>query len=231
LSNKTEVYGKIVLSRLIANGTMRYAIQIPKPCHESWQDMTPDDNDRYCAQCCKTVVDFSGWEQDDIIGYLREHEEGKVCGRFRADQVDTIISELDFVQSVSYAPLPLYKKIAAIFLFAFGLLHMGNSAGAQTVQSTNPPQITSQSTNQPLIMGGAVPTSLVILDTGKHMPVHPRVTPVQDHHPKGVVAIKKAHVPILKDTIDQDRYRVGEVRAKIGDDTISNKEDSLSNKK
>ena len=115
---------------------MQYAIQVPTPCHEQWDKMTPTDNGRHCVQCCKTVIDFTNWEREDILAYLQQHAATGTCGRFRSEQLDTPINQEQFVSSVSHSPLPLYKKIAAIFLFAFGLIQTSYNATAQTKQPT-----------------------------------------------------------------------------------------------
>ncbi len=102
---------------------MKYAIQIPKPCHESWQEMTPESNGRHCAQCSKTVIDFTGWVQEDIHRYIEQQGPAKICGRFREEQLMPSDAER-IIRSIAFAPLPLYKKVAAIFLLAFGLVQM-----------------------------------------------------------------------------------------------------------
>ncbi len=34
-------------------------LSIPKPCHEDWAAMTPNEQGRHCAVCAKTVTDFT----------------------------------------------------------------------------------------------------------------------------------------------------------------------------
>lgn len=111
---------------------MQYTIRIPKPCEASWDEMTPVENGRHCAQCCKTVIDFTNWQPEEIVEYLQRPGQSKVCGKFKREQIDPTIDEEQFIASVAYATPPLVKKIAAIFLFAFGLLRMKNEAHAQT---------------------------------------------------------------------------------------------------
>lgn len=61
-------------------------VYIPKPCHEDWENMTPNERGAHCAVCCKTVVDFSRKSPEEIRDYLIAKQGEKVCGRFRADQ-------------------------------------------------------------------------------------------------------------------------------------------------
>ncbi len=63
-------------------------ISIPKPCSESWQQMTPAGSGRHCQSCCKTVTDFTGMSNKQIIDYLSNTNH--VCGRFNEKQVNSI---------------------------------------------------------------------------------------------------------------------------------------------
>jgi len=62
-----------------------YILQIPKPCRENWHEMRPDDDGRYCLHCAKTVVDFTGMSDEQIIAFL-EDSHGKICGRLNEKQ-------------------------------------------------------------------------------------------------------------------------------------------------
>jgi hypothetical protein len=64
------------------------SINIPKPCHESWQQMTPVDQGRHCQLCCKTVTDFTSMSNNEIITYLAS--ANNVCGRFGEQQLTDI---------------------------------------------------------------------------------------------------------------------------------------------
>ncbi|MBL7807694.1 MAG: hypothetical protein JNN28_07770 [Saprospiraceae bacterium] len=62
-------------------------LKIPEPCAEKWTSMTPFGPDcRYCAQCDKNIVDFTFKSDAEILVYLQQHQ-GRICGRFRADQL------------------------------------------------------------------------------------------------------------------------------------------------
>jgi hypothetical protein len=61
-------------------------VQIPQPCHERWEAMTPTTTGRHCAACQKTVVDFTHKTDAEILASLRQ-AVGETCGRLRADQL------------------------------------------------------------------------------------------------------------------------------------------------
>lgn len=132
---------------------MRYIIQIPKPCHESWDQMTQDANGRHCASCCKTVIDFTGWQQEDILHYLQQNS-GRTCGRFRDDQLNVPVSTEQFITSVARSRLPYYRQVAAVLLFAFGMLQMScdtHTAGTPAIIGDT---VISQTLGKPAVSQG-----------------------------------------------------------------------------
>jgi hypothetical protein len=62
-------------------------ISIPKPCHEDWNKMTPDQQGAFCKVCNKSVHDFSRKSAAEVEEILLKEEEGKVCGRFSTEQI------------------------------------------------------------------------------------------------------------------------------------------------
>ncbi|MGE8513035.1 MAG: hypothetical protein ACN6N7_10075 [Chryseobacterium culicis] len=60
-------------------------ITIPKPCHENWNAMTPEEKGKFCAVCSKTVHDFTGFSDEELVA--RFNLEENICGRFREDQL------------------------------------------------------------------------------------------------------------------------------------------------
>lgn len=70
---------------------MKYRIEIPEPCHEDWNLMTPQDKGRHCAVCDKVVVDFSKASKKDIITIIKK--EGKICGRIPRQYIGLNLEE------------------------------------------------------------------------------------------------------------------------------------------
>ncbi|MCW4468109.1 hypothetical protein OGH69_03955 [Flavobacterium sp. MFBS3-15] len=99
---------------------MSHRISIPKPCHEDWNAMTPNEQGRFCGLCAKTVTDFTGMSASEIQSYLLENSGTKVCGRFKSTQLDTIT--ITIPERVLYSQ----TKFRNIFLLAL-LLTMGTT--------------------------------------------------------------------------------------------------------
>jgi hypothetical protein len=62
-------------------------ISIPMPCGQNWHNMPADKNGRHCAACSKTVVDFTGMSDTEILLYLQQRNDA-VCGRFSNHQLN-----------------------------------------------------------------------------------------------------------------------------------------------
>jgi CarboxypepD_reg-like domain/Secretion system C-terminal sorting domain len=76
---------------------MKKSIQlhIPEPCHENWQQMTPQDQGRFCNACAKAVVDFSVMSDKEILNYI-SNASSKMCGRLDQDQLNRDIVYPEF---------------------------------------------------------------------------------------------------------------------------------------
>lgn len=61
-------------------------ISIPKPCHENWEAMTPEEQGRFCSVCSKTVIDFTKASDKEIIEHL--NKDATTCGRFVSSQLN-----------------------------------------------------------------------------------------------------------------------------------------------
>jgi Secretion system C-terminal sorting domain len=60
---------------------------IPKPCHENWKNMTPQEKGRHCDVCSKVVVDFTQKTPVEVDKIMHE-AEGSVCGNFNINQLN-----------------------------------------------------------------------------------------------------------------------------------------------
>lgn len=67
-------------------------VTIPEPCHENWQQMTPNEQGRHCMSCQKTVVDFTLMSDQEILDYI-SRASSSVCGRFNNDQLNKTYAE------------------------------------------------------------------------------------------------------------------------------------------
>ncbi|WP_300686222.1 hypothetical protein [Chryseobacterium sp.] len=96
-------------------------ITIPKPCHENWDGMPPEEKGRFCSVCSRTVHDFTAFSDEELIS--RFNSDKDLCGRFREDQLG---KNLNF-------------SIAGTM--ALGLLAAGGFITTANAQETKPQEI------------------------------------------------------------------------------------------
>lgn len=62
-------------------------LNIPEPCEEDWDKMTEvAPNERHCKACVRNLTDFTSFTDREIHQHLATHN-GRICGRFRPDQL------------------------------------------------------------------------------------------------------------------------------------------------
>jgi hypothetical protein len=110
-----------------------YKISIPKPCHEDWNAMTPNEQGRHCNACAKTVVDFTAMSDEDVK-YFFLHKNEKVCGRFMPAQLHNLV--IDLPEHVFFMEMPLWKKflLASLVIFGATLFSCNTSMNGQPIQ-------------------------------------------------------------------------------------------------
>ena len=67
-----------------------YSISVPKPCHENWNTMLPEEKGRFCNSCSKTVVDFTTMNTMEVQDFINQNKENNICGHFKQTQLDSI---------------------------------------------------------------------------------------------------------------------------------------------
>lgn len=87
-------------------------IQVPSPCNENWNQMTPSEKGRFCSLCAKTVVDFTLMSDAEIKSYLSVRKKDTVCGRFANSQLNR---PLTYSKELSYS-----QKMVVVLFLVFG---------------------------------------------------------------------------------------------------------------
>lgn len=77
-------------------------LNIAEPCHENWQNMTPQEQGRFCGSCQKIVVDFSLMTDKEILDYFSKASQ-HVCGRFSNDQLNKELKATEKKKRFSWA--------------------------------------------------------------------------------------------------------------------------------
>jgi hypothetical protein len=100
-----------------------FKLKVAEPCHEDWQNMSPNAKGRHCQSCAKTVVDFSIMTNAEIISFFKNKPQN-VCGRFTDKQLEKQYSIVKPSQSMSYARAAALA--AGLFVAATGCQDLHN---------------------------------------------------------------------------------------------------------
>lgn len=103
-------------------------LSVPEPCFESWKEMQPNCDGRFCNVCQKVVVDFATMSDERIVNYLAEAGKARVCVRVKKSQLNRPISG-DVVTKPKLNIVGLFSRLAAVLILA-----PASEAVAQAVQ-------------------------------------------------------------------------------------------------
>ena len=65
-------------------------INIPEPCSENWNEMTPNEKGAFCQKCALDVYDFTNKSGDEIRDILTLNIGSRVCGRIEPKQLENL---------------------------------------------------------------------------------------------------------------------------------------------
>ncbi|MTH14943.1 energy transducer TonB [Flavobacterium sp. LC2016-01] len=93
-------------------------ITIPEPCHENWDEMTPNENGRFCMSCSKTVVDFTSMLPQEVQHFFIQNQNNTICGRFKNEQLETITFQIP--SRIVYSQTHYHKMFLLALFIAMG---------------------------------------------------------------------------------------------------------------
>jgi hypothetical protein len=111
-----------------------YLITIPEPCHEGWHNMLPAEKGRYCQSCSKTVVDFSGMSDAEILEAIKQKPGS--CGHFSRHQLNRPLEPYVVRQRQQAAGWPRALLMAVLSVFSWK--HDATGAVKPTVAISRP---------------------------------------------------------------------------------------------
>ncbi len=129
----------------------QFKIQVPKPCHEDWNAMTPNEQGRFCGSCAKSVVDFTKMKAPEIQQYFINNQGKKVCGRFNNNQLESI--RISIPSRVMYSQTQFHKIFLLAVFVSMGttLLSCSNTNGDK--QSIGKIEIVEEDPSENVVMG------------------------------------------------------------------------------
>ena len=111
----------------MAHNKKQLFIDIPEPCNEKWNNMTPANRGRNCDRCQYEVVDYSRFTDRQLINEFSSNTIK--CGRFHKDQLNRVIEINEGGAHIS----PIRKIAAMVAITAATIVSSPNSSEAQTI--------------------------------------------------------------------------------------------------
>ncbi|KUJ63386.1 hypothetical protein AR687_04365 [Flavobacteriaceae bacterium CRH] len=96
----------------------RKQITIPEPCLENWDEMTTNENGRFCLSCSKTVIDFTSMLPNEVQHFFIQNQNKKICGRFKKSQLDSLTIQIP--SRVLYTQTHYHKMFLLALFIAMG---------------------------------------------------------------------------------------------------------------
>ncbi|UKT64639.1 hypothetical protein [Pedobacter mucosus] len=59
------------------------------PCTQNWDEMEQKDGNKFCFSCCKSVIDFTGLTDAEVIKTI-VNSPAEVCGRITQSQINQL---------------------------------------------------------------------------------------------------------------------------------------------
>ncbi len=126
------------------------SLEVASPCHVDWDEMTGDEQARFCLHCEKNVYNISEMSRAEAEQFMRQ-QEGPICIRMYRRHDGTVINDdcpvglRKVKQKLKAARARLFKTIAASFALVSSLF-ASSAAQAQKQQDekSKPPVKTTK---------------------------------------------------------------------------------------
>jgi hypothetical protein len=129
-------FNQLVSFQIMKQSTQPFAqIKIPKPCREDWTGMVLKDDGRFCKHCAKSVIDFSGFTDQQLHEYFEQNRNSPICGRIPVSKLNTPF-EIPTPKK-SFSGWWLLPALAGINLSTYA------QTNQQSIEQTAPEQINS----------------------------------------------------------------------------------------
>ncbi len=190
----------------------KHQITIPKPCHENWSKMIPDENGRFCISCSKTVVDFTSMMPEEIQHFFIQNQNKKICGRFNNSQLDTITIQIP--NRVLYTQTNYYKMFLLALFLAMGttLFSCQNKEGQK--QKIDKVEVVSDTEKDESVIGKAKINSKDSVPPPPKADSHKSVKTKENENLKSekISSSKSEHTKSVKNNLSKEPiYVTGEI--------------------
>ncbi len=126
-------------------------LTIPTPCHEDWNNMTPEGKGRFCGSCAKQVIDFSVMTDNQVLQYFANLKNENVCGRVYPDQLNRTILVPDLRRKKIWM---YWHYLVAVLLFFFTKSQQAKAQVGSLKTEMRPVKPVNSNTDNRIRLGG-----------------------------------------------------------------------------
>ncbi|HEY8919285.1 MAG TPA: carboxypeptidase-like regulatory domain-containing protein [Chitinophaga sp.] len=135
------------------------SLTVPNPCQQAWNEMTLNNEGRFCNHCNKTVIDFTQLTDEQVAAVFK-NTSGRVCGRFTVSQLDR---DLLTPRTTHHNPfIPAAVMTAALVTAAVNSDAQAGKPVIPCAQTPGTVMNTAESTTAPVAKRDTVPASDII---------------------------------------------------------------------
>lgn len=98
---------------------MQTKFNIPSPCSEDWNEMTPTDKGAFCDKCAFEVIDFTSMNAIEVRDTLQARAGSKTCAHISKNQLEVVNS--DYHLWINQTPSIFRSKFLYACMLTFGM--------------------------------------------------------------------------------------------------------------
>jgi lipoprotein-anchoring transpeptidase ErfK/SrfK len=116
----------------------KFSLEIKSPCHENFNNMTPNANGSFCSSCAKNVIDLSSKTNSEVAQIIAKSKDKNICARLNVSQLE---------QTFEYETHPKNNNFKYAVAVAASILLTSNivaqeSQAPKTEQAQSPKRVT-----------------------------------------------------------------------------------------
>lgn len=109
-------------------------VNIPSPCHEDWNKMTPTAQGAFCGKCQIDVIDFSEKSNSEIKAILIENKEKHLCAHIKTSQLQQLNADYFEWENQSVNTFQSKFLWACVLVFGMALFTGCNPAPEEPIE-------------------------------------------------------------------------------------------------
>jgi hypothetical protein len=127
-----------------------YKLNIPTPCHEKWNEMSPTERGAFCQSCKKEVLDFSNKSYAEIADIVNAKKgASSICVKLSKQQTEFEYGYDAFIPQTSWLRRGMIGAALSILVAAF-------SSNAQTAPTKQKTESVAKKSTKKLVFTGKV---------------------------------------------------------------------------